>query len=143
MVQLLAAEWWRDVQGANGFETRAAAIGYAAAAILFLVALLIGLWLAWKRLKTISLQAWFKRLFAPKPKRTVIAFYERMTRLLEQKGLTRYPYQTPLEFAQDTGIPEVMLITEEYNRVRFGEGDLRTGEDDIRRAFEGLRARFD
>ena len=100
------------------------------------------LWLAWKRLRRLSLLAWIRRQFAPKPKRTVIEFYERMMRLLEEKGLARHPYQTPLEFAMDTGMPEVMLITKEYNRVRFGQADLRAREDDIRRAFEGLLARF-
>ena len=141
-MQLLVAEWWRDVRGENGFETRAAAIGYAIAGCLVVVALLIGLWLAWKRLRRLSLLAWIRRQFTPKPKRTVVEFYERMMRLLEQKGFARVPYQTPLEFAVETGIPEVMLITEEYNRVRFGLADLRAREDDIRRAFEGLLARF-
>jgi transglutaminase-like putative cysteine protease len=141
-MQLLIAAWWRDVQGANGFETRAAAIGYAAAAVLLVVVFLIGLWFAWKRFRKLSLLTWLKRWFAPKPKRTVIEFYERMTRLLEQKGFARHPYQTPLEFAMDTRMPEVVLITEEYNRVRFGQADLKAREDDIRRAFEGLMARF-
>jgi hypothetical protein len=142
MMGIMVAEWWKDVQGQNGFRTRVSAIGYATAAAVFVAAFLIGLWFALKQLKKLDLWNRLKRWFAPNPKRTVVEFYERMIGLLEKKGIARLPHQTPLEFATDTGMTEVLFITEEYNRVRFGKADVRSREDDIRRAFEGLLARF-
>ncbi|MEQ1761959.1 MAG: DUF3488 and transglutaminase-like domain-containing protein [Pyrinomonadaceae bacterium] len=127
-MQILVAEWWKDVQGENGFETRAAAIGYATAAVLLVVAVLIGLWLAWRRLKRIAIWAWIKRWLTPKPKRTVIEFYERMVRLLAERGLVRSAHQTPLEFAYATDIPEAVSLTQRYNSVRFGEVELSMEE---------------
>lgn len=55
---------------------------------------------------------------------SVIEFYERMIRVLEDKGFERAPNQTPLEFAAASNVPEVLKITRLYNRVRFGGRDL-------------------
>jgi transglutaminase-like putative cysteine protease len=57
-----------------------------------------------------------------------IAFYERMTKALESRGLLRAPEETPLEFAATTGMPEATLLTRSYNRVRFGAHELTTAE---------------
>ena len=138
-MQLLVAAWWRDVQGENGFETRAAAIGYATAAVLFVVAVLIGLWLAWKRLRLVPILTWIKRWFVPKPKRTVIEFYERMVKILGERGLVRSAHQTPLEFAYATDIPEAVSLTQRYNSVRFGEAELSLDE---RKEIEEWLGRF-
>ena len=50
--------------------------------------------------------------------------HEPVLAILADKGFTRQPYQTPLEFAQVTGSPEVYVITETYNDVRFGNRRL-------------------
>jgi hypothetical protein len=127
------------VQGHNGFETRAAAVGYAIAAFLTAIALLIGSWLAFKRVRALSLWSAFKKWFEPKPKRTVIEFYERMVKLLAERGLVRSAHQTPLEFAYAINIPEAVSLTQRYNSVRFGEAELSADE---RREIEDWLGRF-
>ena len=69
-----------------------------------------------------------------------VAFYEKMVQLLGRHGLSRSRYQTPIEFAADTGFPEVTYITEEYNRVRFGGADIRDKESELDRAMLRLHA---
>src|SRR6266404_2308472 len=56
--------------------------------------------------------------------RSGIEFYERLTALLAAKGLLREIDQTPLEFAATVGLNEAHLITNLYNRVRFGGAGL-------------------
>ena len=55
---------------------------------------------------------------------SAVEFYERLTRLLLQRGFKRGPDQTPLEFAMGLGWKEVIRITEIYNRVRYGADEL-------------------
>lgn len=62
------------------------------------------------------------------PETTRVDFYERLIRLLEKQGLKRAPYQTPLEFAVGLGMNEVIVVTEVYNRVRFGRAKLTGAE---------------
>jgi protein-glutamine gamma-glutamyltransferase len=57
-----------------------------------------------------------------------VVFYERMIRALESRGMRRAPDETPLEFAAATGMPEALLLTRSYNRVRFGAHELTTAE---------------
>jgi transglutaminase-like putative cysteine protease len=59
---------------------------------------------------------------------SAVEFYERLTRLLKARGISRGPDQTPLEFATSLGWKEVLRITEMYNRVRFGGQDLSAAE---------------
>ncbi|HYJ46947.1 MAG TPA: DUF4129 domain-containing protein, partial [Pyrinomonadaceae bacterium] len=59
---------------------------------------------------------------------SVVEFYERMTKALAVRGLERAAGETPLEFAEATGIPEALKITRAYNRVRFGVRPL-TGDE--------------
>ncbi|MDI1241017.1 MAG: DUF3488 and transglutaminase-like domain-containing protein, partial [bacterium] len=138
-VQLMVAEWWRDLQGENGFQTRAAAIGYAIATGLLIVVFLTGSWLALQRLRRLAVLRWLKRLFEPKSRRTVVDFYERMVRLLAERGLVRSAHQTPLEFAYATNIPEAVSLTQRYNSVRFGDAEL---SPDDRREVEDWLGRF-
>lgn len=63
--------------------------------------------------------------------RSAIIFYERMNRALAARGLRREPHQTPLEFAGALDVPEALLVTRTYNRVRFGAHDL-TGDEAAR-----------
>jgi hypothetical protein len=51
-----------------------------------------------------------------------------MLAVLASKGFVREPHQTPLEFAYAVGMPEAVGITEKYNRVRFGGGELSGDE---------------
>ena len=60
--------------------------------------------------------------------RAVVEFYERMTALLSSRGLTRRADQTPLEFAEAVGTPEVRAVTSAYHRVRYGAQDLTRAE---------------
>ncbi len=61
---------------------------------------------------------------------SVVEFYRRMTAALGSRGLERRPDQTPLEFAETVGTPEVLAVTMAYNRVRFGARDLTGAEAD-------------
>ena len=58
----------------------------------------------------------------------VVKFYERMTEALAGRGLRRRADETPLEFAESVGSPEVLKITGAYNRVRFGAQQLTSAE---------------
>ena len=59
---------------------------------------------------------------------TVVAFYGRMMNALEGRGLRRAADQTPLEFAATTKMPEALLVTNAYNRVRYGAQELTPSE---------------
>ncbi|HVF68580.1 MAG TPA: DUF3488 and transglutaminase-like domain-containing protein [Pyrinomonadaceae bacterium] len=62
------------------------------------------------------------------PETVVVEFYRRMTTALDSRGLRRSADQTPLEFAESVGTPEVLSITRAYNRVRFGTRGLSETE---------------
>lgn len=62
------------------------------------------------------------------PEAVVVEFYKRMTAALDSRGLRRNADQTPLEFAETVGTPEVLSITRAYNRVRFGARGLSEAE---------------
>lgn len=61
-------------------------------------------------------------------KKSVIEFYDRMTKILAVKGFQRNEYETPLEFATTIGFPEAVNLTNAYNRVRFGGKELSSDE---------------
>ena len=126
--QDIFAEWWADVRGDKGTSASLAAIGYA---IAYTIAGVIGiLLLGWLYRKIVKLKVWrtiWDRLFA-KRHASIVEFYDRMQRVLAEKGFARQPHQTPLEFAFAVGMPEAVSITEKYNRVRFGEKPLSRDE---------------
>ena len=68
---------------------------------------------------------------------SAVEFYERLTRLLAERGLKRGPDQTPMEFATALGWKEVVRITQVYNRVRYGADKLAPAE--LRQIEEWLR----
>jgi hypothetical protein len=71
--------------------------------------------------------------------RSAVEFYERLTRLLARRGITRSPDQTPLEFAIASGLREAVPITRAYNRVRFGAAELSVSDQKhIERLLAGL-----
>ena len=59
---------------------------------------------------------------------STVAFYDRMTKALGAHGHVRAADQTPLEFAAAVGVPEALMVTRAYNRVRFGAGGLTPDE---------------
>ena len=133
-LRILFAEWWKDVRGDNGFEVRAAAIGYGAAATGFVVASVLFLvWLI-RKMRRLSLWSRIAERFSPGPRSNVVEFYERMTNQLAERGLIRAPHQTPMEFARAVAIPEVISITNKYHSVRFGKKELTRSEaEDLER----------
>jgi hypothetical protein len=58
------------------------------------------------------------------PAASVTAFYADALALLERRGMARSPTQTPLEFAHSLApapfVPDLLALTEIYNRMRFG-----------------------
>jgi transglutaminase-like putative cysteine protease len=59
---------------------------------------------------------------------SAIEFYERLTKLLADRGIKREPNETPLEFALAVELQEARAITNAYNRVRFGKENLSASE---------------
>jgi transglutaminase-like putative cysteine protease len=62
------------------------------------------------------------------PEQSAVAFYERLTAVLAQRGWKRDSNLTPLEFARSVGLREAVAITSMYNRVRFGRQQLSRAE---------------
>ncbi len=122
------SEWWKEIRGDKGIET---SITAAVRGLFYLAAALAGLMLfVWLYRKVVKLKVWhvlWERLFERR-RATIVEFYERMQTVLAEKGFTREPHQTPLEFAFAIGMPEAVKITEKYNSVRFGEKHLSADE---------------
>lgn len=122
------SDWWAEVRGEKGLQTGLAAVGramlYAAAALISLLGFV------WVGRRIVRLRVWerFRNRIYGRPGRSIVDFYDRMLNILSEGGITRQHHQTPLEFASAIGLPEVVKITEKYNRVRFGEKDLSSTE---------------
>ena len=117
-----------QVRGDHGLRTSLVAIGYGLGGLLALVSGAI--LLLWLYRRAVKLQLWTKILAWMKRKNetAIVEFYERMQKLLANRGLHRLPHQTPLEFAFGLNMPEAVKITEKYNGVRFGEKYLTRDE---------------
>lgn len=115
--------WLKGDEASGGFS-------YARLAVFILSLLLIifGLIFFIRRVRRLGLRQSFKRRQAEDGKKSIVEFYERMTKSLAARGINRAAGDTPLEFATATGIPEAVQITRAYNRVRFGEHHLSTTE---------------
>lgn len=127
-LQARVSEWWSKIRGDRGIEARLSAIKYGIAYIAgIIVAIFATTWI-YRRLDLKDLVKrvlmWFRRRNSP----GIVEFYDRMTAILSRRGLVRDPSQTPLEFAVAVGIPAVGVITDRYNRVRFGGEDLTASE---------------
>jgi len=111
--------------------------GYVAAAIF---GLFLFIWL-FRKIKRLPIWQRLWDRFFERRHASIIEFYDRMQRILADKGWIREPHQTPLEFAYSSGMPEVVSITEKYNRVRFGEKNLSRDEaDEIETWLKNLKA---
>jgi protein-glutamine gamma-glutamyltransferase len=129
-MQKYIVNWWNDLRGEKGFEARLYAIMYAIGLIvLTLVVCSLSFFLG-RKIWRLKLWQKAKRWFGAKPKYQIVEFYDRMTKALEKQGFTRANHQTPLEFVSDLNIPEAMKITEDYQRVRFGNQTLSNSEMD-------------
>lgn len=129
-IQEAIAEWWSEVRGDSGAAARATAIGYGAAAVAGTAVMI--LLFVWAYRKLVKLKVWelLRERFLVRRRASIVEFYDRMQKLLAERGFVREPHQTPLEFAYAVGMPEAVSITERYNRVRFGETDLTSDESD-------------
>ena len=127
-LQTKISAWWKEARGDNGFQTSAKAIAFG---IGYIIAAVLGVFfLVWLYQKIKNLNVWRKIHFWVKDKneKNIVEFYKRMQKVLTARGFTRAPHQTPLEFAVALNMPEVVSITEKYNRVRFGEKNLSSHE---------------
>ncbi|MEQ1921932.1 MAG: DUF3488 and transglutaminase-like domain-containing protein [Pyrinomonadaceae bacterium] len=128
--QDILAEWWKDVRGDKGMQSSLVAIGYAVAYIVGgILGILALVWL-WRKIAKMNFWRRVRNRISSQRRDSVVEFYERMQQLLAKKGISRQPFQTPLEFAFALGSVEVVSITQKYNRVRFGEKDLSPDEAD-------------
>jgi protein-glutamine gamma-glutamyltransferase len=97
--------------------------------LVILAALIVVGWLVGRRIKGFG---WRRGLLSGRTKdesgRSAVEFYERLSRALAEHGLKRASNQTPLEFAAACERREVLVITNAYNRVRFGGDDLTRQE---------------
>lgn len=127
-LQAEIAEWWKQVRGDAGIAASAWAIGRAALIVTaVIVGILLLVWLYRKIVKSKIWRLFVDRVFATR-RASVVEFYDRMQMILVSKGFERLPHQTPLEFAFAVGMPVAVKITQEYNRVRFGEKYLSAEE---------------
>ncbi len=124
------AEWLTEVRGDKGFQASRIAVTYG---LVYLAAAVLGILLfVWLYRKVVRLKVWrrlWDRLFARRHA-SIVEFYDRMQRVLINKGFKREPHQTPLEFAFAVGISEAVNITRKYNGVRFGKKNLSSDEAD-------------
>lgn len=114
--------------------------------ILGIVGLVIGVFVAVWVVRRIAQMGW-RRAFRLEVRGaqsgpSAVEFYERLTRVLVERGIKREPQQTPLEFATGLGWNEVIRITEIYNRVRYGQEKLSgTDSRQIEQWLEGLTSK--
>ena len=84
----------------------------------------IGLWRAWQ----IGRDWMLGRRLRTDPSAAALQFYREMLQLLRRRGHFRVPTQTPQEFAEQVGLPEVVQLTALYHRTRFGRHPLTDAE---------------
>lgn len=120
--------WWQQLPALGQAKGRAITIN----APLLLVIVAGGglLFILAQRLRRMRLKRGRTSNEGNTPGRSAIVFYERMNQALATRGLQRTPAQTPLEFAAATGVSEALLVTNAYNRVRFGAHDLSLAESE-------------
>ncbi|MDT7778251.1 MAG: hypothetical protein QOC99_763 [Acidobacteriota bacterium] len=108
----------------------AGALGLATSPLVLAPAgfLFVGIGLLWLRRRGLLKLGRNRKRGRDEAAAAVVQFYERMTLALASRDLRRRADETPLEFAETVGTPEVLAITRAYNRVRFGAQDLNGDE---------------
>ena len=111
--------WLRSEGGEGG-------ISYARTGLLLLLVPLVafGLRQLGRRVRRLGLWRGLRFWRGRERQDSIIEFYERMTKMLEARGISRGAGETPLEFAATTGLSEALKITRAYNRVRYGQHEL-------------------
>ena len=94
----------------------------------FLLLLLVPFVLALVRLKQLGWRGFWRSRRRHEFEGSSVEFYERLTRLLAERGFTRSVDQTPMEFAAQTGMDSTLRITQAYHRVRYGAQTLSSQE---------------
>lgn len=96
----------------------------------------IGLFRGWR-----AGQDWrLGRRLRTDPGAAALQFYREMLQLLRRRGHFRAPHQTPREFAEQVGLPEVVQLTALYHRTRFGRHPLTEAEArEVRALLASLR----
>jgi len=96
----------------------------------------IGLFRGWR-----AGQGWrLGRRLRTDPSTAALQFYREMLQLLRRRGYSRAPHQTPREFAEQVGLPEVVQLTALYHRTRFGHHPLTEAEArQVRTLLDALR----
>ncbi len=64
-------------------------------------------------------------------------FYLEMLDVLQKKGLRKEPFETPREFARKSGVPEVLDITEAFEKNRYGSKAVN--EEHVKTLLEALK----
>ncbi len=120
--------WWAGVRGADGVQARVYSIAQGLGVLVGIV--LTVLFVRWFCSRAVRWRIWqmLRRRVTNAAHPGIVDFYERMLDVLAKRGIIREPFQTPLEFAADLRIPEAVIITEKYNRVRFGQKDISHDE---------------
>lgn len=85
-------------------------------------------WLLLRRIKGLGWHRGLRRADKETSERSPVEFYERLVRVLADRGQTRAPTQTPLEFAAAVGTSDVVRFTHVYNEVRYGGRGLSAAE---------------
>jgi transglutaminase-like putative cysteine protease len=127
-LQSYLQDWWAEARGDFGGGRSAAAAGKAVGIVALIIAAV--LLISWLVRDIVKLKVWRRVadwLSGRRPA-SIVEFYDRMLKILADKGLVREQHQTPLEFAYAVGMPEAVRVTEKYNRVRFGEKDISSNE---------------
>ncbi len=125
---VLISEWWAELRGDKGNEARALTAGYVVGGLAGSLLIFFLLRSVYRKLRSHPIWRRIRKRLANVPGSSIVKFYDLMLRTLEEKGFVRDHSQTPLEFAYSTGDDDVILITERYNKVRFGDQDLSEDE---------------
>ncbi|MBX3244750.1 MAG: DUF3488 domain-containing protein [Acidobacteria bacterium] len=121
--------WWAEVRGDHGMASSLTAIGFGA--LVMAATIIPTIFLIWlfRRVRSLSLWQRLRKRFLGE-RESVVEFYSRLLAILDLKGIRREPHQSPMEFAYAVGMPEVIKITESYNKVRFGGRELSRNESE-------------
>lgn len=105
--------------------------------------LLVGLVILATRIKRLGWRSAVRLSSSVIKERSPIEFYERLTSLLESRGVKRANHLTPMEFASGLGVQPALEITQAYLRVRYGGERLTPSElREIETALSNLETSF-